>query len=103
MNFAVYFAAMIRDKIIDNKFSSFLIETGELGVIEVEVNSRFNNKVVEDVNIKSEFLIVSVIKPDKTVLIPEPKTLLEEGDRIVAVLRTKNLDSIKKALRLTEE
>jgi len=35
----ILFAAMIRDKIIESRFSSYLIETKELGVIEIEVKA----------------------------------------------------------------
>jgi trk system potassium uptake protein TrkA len=97
----VLFAAMIRDKVIESKFSGYLIESGELGVLEMDVNERFNNKTVEDVNIKGEFLIATIIKNNKEVIIPEPKTILKKGERIMAVVKAKNLNNIKKTLGIT--
>jgi trk system potassium uptake protein TrkA len=98
----VLFAAMIRDKIIESRFSSFLIESGDLGVIELDVNDKFDNKTVEEVNIHGEFIIVTVItKKTKEVLIPQPKTVLQEGDRIIAVVKTSSLNSIRKSLGVT--
>ena len=96
------FAAMIRDKIIESRFSSYLLKTGELGVIEIDVNDKFNNKTVETININGEFLIATVIRSKtKKTIIPEPKATLKKGDRIVAVVRTANLNNIKKTLGLT--
>lgn len=97
----VLFAAMIRDKVIESKFSGYLIESGELGVLEIDVNDRFNNKTVEEVNIKGEFLIATIIKNNKEVIIPQSQTILKKGERIMAVVKTKNLDNIKKTLGIT--
>ncbi|MBM3251561.1 MAG: TrkA family potassium uptake protein, partial [Candidatus Omnitrophica bacterium] len=77
----VLFAAMIRDKVIESKFSGYLIESGELGVLEIDVNDRFNNKTVEEVNIKGEFLIATIIKNNKEVIIPQSQTILKKGER----------------------
>lgn len=96
------FAAMIRDKVVESKFSSYLIETGDLGAIEIDVNDKFDNKTVETMNINNKFLIVTVIREkNKEVLIPEPKTILKKGDRIIAVVKTKDLNNIKKTLGIT--
>jgi len=98
----VLFAAMIRDKIIESKFSSYLIETGDLGTIEIDVNDKFNNKTVEAVNINGELLVVTIIRhKNKEVLIPQAQTVLKKGDKIIAVVRTKNLNNIKKTLGVT--
>lgn len=94
----VLFASMVRDKIIESKFSSYLIESGDLGALELDVNDKFNNKTVESLNINGEFLIVTVIKKNKEVVIPEAKTVLKNGDRVIAIVKTKNLSNIKKAL-----
>jgi trk system potassium uptake protein TrkA len=41
-------AAMIRDKLIENRFTSYLVETGELGVIEIIVNDELKGKKVSE-------------------------------------------------------
>ncbi|MBM3251802.1 MAG: hypothetical protein FJZ11_03370, partial [Candidatus Omnitrophica bacterium] len=66
-----------------------------------DVNDRFNNKTVEEVNIKGEFLIATIIKNNKEVIIPQSQTILKKGERIMAVVKTKNLDNIKKTLGIT--
>jgi len=51
----VLFAAMLRDKIIESRFSSYLIETKDLGVIEIEVKDALVSKAVQEINIPGEF------------------------------------------------
>ncbi len=96
----VLFASMIRDKIIESRFSSYLIETGELGVIEINANGKIKDKRVSELNIADEFLIITVIKKKKGTVIPEPDTLIEEGDTIMAVVRISSLNKIRKQFEL---
>ncbi len=90
----VLVAAMIRDKIIENRFTSYLIETGELGVIEIIVGDELKGKRVEELYIPDEFLVV-VIDRKKKVLIPRQDTRLEPGDKVMGVVRTSSLDKVK--------
>src|SRR3989339_1835864 len=53
----ILFAAMIRDKIIESRFSSYLIETKELGVLEIEVKDGLRGKKIGDVNMPREFIV----------------------------------------------
>ncbi|MCM8771003.1 MAG: TrkA family potassium uptake protein [Candidatus Omnitrophica bacterium] len=96
----VLFASMLRDKIIESRFSSYLIETGELGVIEICINSHLQGKRVSELNIPNEFLVITVIKKKKGVIIPEANTLVEEGDTVMAVVRTSSLAKIRKEFLL---
>ncbi|MCI0480760.1 MAG: TrkA family potassium uptake protein, partial [Candidatus Dadabacteria bacterium] len=80
-------AAMIRDKIIENRFTSYLVETGELGVIEIVVGASLKNKSVKDLNMPDEFL-VTVIERRKRVIIPQPDAKLEMDDKVMGVVRT---------------
>ncbi|MBN2452944.1 MAG: TrkA family potassium uptake protein [Candidatus Omnitrophica bacterium] len=92
-------AAMIRDKIIENRFTSYLVETGELGVIEIVVDESLKDKNVKDLNIPDEFL-VTVIERKKRVIIPQPDTKLEMDDKVMGVVRTSSLKKVKEAFRL---
>src|SRR3989338_11032552 len=73
------FAAMLRDKIIESRFSSYLIETKDLGVIEIEVKAGLVGKTIQDVNIPKEFLVVAIRRMDG-VFIPESSTALKAKD-----------------------
>src|SRR4030042_2811663 len=55
----ILFAAMLRDKIIESRFSSYLIETKDLGVIEIDVKKDLIGKTVEQLNVPGEFLVVA--------------------------------------------
>lgn len=95
----VLVAAMIRDKIIENRFTSYLVETGELGVIEIIVKEELKGKKVEDLNIRDEFLVV-VIERKKKVIIPQPDARLELDDKVMGVVRTSSLKKIKEMFKL---
>ena len=95
----ILFAAMIRDKIIESRFSSYLIETKELGVIEVEVKKELVGKAIKDINVPSEFLVVAIRRLDG-VIIPEPATVLKSKDVLMAVVKVGSLAKIKDRLGL---
>lgn len=95
----VLFAAMLRDKIIESHFTSYLIETGELGVLELPVGKEQEDKKVSDVNVSNQFLIVAIVR-DKKVILPDPDTVLKKDDHLMAVVRTSALSYIRKRFKL---
>ncbi len=95
----VLFAAMIRDKVIESRFSSYLIETGELGVIEIDIDKSLAGKRVQDINIPDEFLVTTVVKK-KSVIIPRPETMVDVGDVLMAVVKTSSLNKIREKFGL---
>ena len=96
----ILFAAMIRDKIIESRFSSYLIETKELGVIEIEVKDNLKGKKIGDVNMPREF-IVAAIRRLNEVIIPEPDTILKEKDVLMGVVKVASLNDIKERFGLS--
>jgi len=93
------FAAMLRDKIIESRFSSYLIETKELGVLEIEAKNSLIGKAVEDINIPGEFLVVA-IRRLQGVIIPEARTTLKAKDTLMAVVKVASLNKIKEKFNL---
>lgn len=93
----ILFAAMLRDKIIESRFSSYLIETKELGIIEIEVKNNLIGKSVLDVNMSGE-LLVAAIRRVKDIIIPDAHTLLKERDILMAVVKVASLEKIKTLL-----
>lgn len=87
------FASMLRDKIIESRFSSYLIETKDLGVIEVEVKDALVGKTINDVNIPQEFLVVAIRRLEGPI-IPEPTTILKKKDILMAVVKVASLKKI---------
>lgn len=95
----VLFAAMLRDKIVDPRFTGFLIETGELGVLEIPPSSSRTGRKVGEFGVPGEILVATVIRRGAAV-VPGPETVLEEGDKLMAVVKTAALSSVKKRFGL---
>jgi len=95
----ILFAAMFRDKIIESRFSSYLIETKELGVIEIEVKNSLAGKTIQDINIPGEFLVVA-IRRLQDVIIPEPNTTVKEKDVLMAAVKVASLKKIREKFNL---
>jgi trk system potassium uptake protein TrkA len=90
----ILFAAMLRDKIIESRFSTYLVETKELGVIEIDVKSDLVGKTVQEINIPGEFL-VTAIRRLEGVFIPDSETVLKSKDTLMAVVKVASLKKIK--------
>ncbi|MFC1657791.1 potassium channel family protein [Candidatus Omnitrophota bacterium] len=95
----ILFAAMLRDKIIESRFSGYLIETKDVGVIQLEVKDSLLNKAVKDVNLAGEFQVVAIKQMEGTI-IPTPETALKKNDVIMAIVKTASLDKVKKKYKL---
>lgn len=95
----ILFASMLRDKIIESRFSSYLIENKDLGILEIEVKDRLNNRSVQEVNIPGEFLIAAIRRVEE-VVIPGPQTVLRLKDVVMAVVKVANLEKIKAKFEL---
>jgi len=95
----VLFASMLRDKIIETRFSSYLIEARDLGVLEIEVKNSLINKTIQDINVAQELLVVAIRRLDKTI-IPEPETVLKPQDVLMAVVKVDSLKKIKERFNL---
>jgi trk system potassium uptake protein TrkA len=95
----ILFAAMLRDKIIESRFSSYLIETKDLGVIEIEVKNNLVGKTIQDINVPGDFLVVAIRRLDG-VVIPEDKTVLKAKDILMGVVKVASLEKIRKKFQL---
>ena len=91
----ILFASMLRDKIIESRFSSYLIESKDVGVLEIEVDQAIAGKTVEEISLPGELMVV-MIKGIKGVVMPEPKTKLRKNDVLMAVVKTESLDKVRK-------
>lgn len=95
----ILFAAMLRDKIIESSFSSYLIETKDLGVIEIDPKKDLIGKPVQNLNIPGEFIVVAIRRLDG-VIIPELQTVIKEEDVLMGVVKVKSLGKIKEQFSL---
>lgn len=94
-------ASMIRDKLIESRFSGFFIETRGMGIIEINVTEDFVGKTVSDLNRPDEFLIATIIKKNNPV-IPSPMTRLELGDVLIGIVRTESVKKIKSMFKMED-
>ena len=95
----ILFAAMLRDKIIESRFSSYLIETKELGVIEIEAKNDLVGKTIQDINMPGEFLVVA-IRRLQDVIIPQPQTTLKAKDVLMAAVKVASLAKVREKFNL---
>ena len=93
------FAAMLRDKIIESRFSSYLIESKEIGVIEIEVKNSLAGKAIQEINLPGEFLVVAIRRLEG-IIIPEPNTALKNKDVLMGVVKVASLKKIKERFSL---
>jgi len=98
----VLFASMLRDKIIESRFSSYLIEAKDLGVIEIEVKNGLAGNTIQDVNMPGEFLVVA-IRTMHGVVIPQPDTVIKEKDILMAVVQVTSLKKVRERFGLGEK
>ncbi len=96
------FSAMLRDKIIESRFSSYLIESKDLGVIEIEVKNDLVGKTIQDINIPGDF-IVAALRRMQGVVIPEPKTVLKNKDILMGVVKVSSLQGVREKFHLGEK
>jgi len=93
------FSAMLRDKIIESRFSSYLIESKDLGVIEIEVKDSLVGKTIQDINIPGDFIVVA-LRRMQGVIIPEPKTALKDKDILMGVVKVSSLKEVREKFNL---
>jgi trk system potassium uptake protein TrkA len=98
----VLFASMLRDKIIESRFSSYLIEAKDLGVIEIEVKNGLAGNTIQDINMPGEFLVVA-IRTMRGVVIPQPDTVIKEKDVLMAVVQVTSLEKVREKFGLGEK
>ena len=95
------FSAMLRDKIIESRFSSYLIESKDLGVIEIEVKDTLVGKTIQDINIPGDFL-VAALRRMQGVIIPAPNTVLKNKDILMGVVKVSSLKEVREKFHLKE-
>jgi len=93
------FASMLRDKIIESRFSSYLIETKELGVIEIDVEAGLAGKKIAELNIPGEFLVVALRRLEG-VTIPDAGITLKPKDTLMAVVKVAFLEKIRQKFNI---
>jgi len=91
-------ARMSRAKIIDRQLTSFLVEgSGELGVLEVEINEKLTGKKIKEINLNEDF-VVSGLRKNRKLTIAALDTVVKKGDTVFGVVKIASLEKVKSKL-----
>lgn len=91
----ILFASTLRDKLMDENFSNYLVESAQLGVFKMKVTENLIGKTVADVNMPGELLVTAIVRQGRDI-IPDLDSLLQKDDTIISVIRMENVKKIKK-------
>lgn len=95
----VLFASMLRDKIVESRFSSYLIENKDLSVMEIDVTPGLAGKSIQEINIPGEFMAVAIRRMAE-VIMPQPSAILKIKDVLIGVLKVASLAKVKEKFKL---
>jgi len=93
------FASLIRDKIIEEKFSAYILESSKLTTIEIPTNDKYEGKKVKEINIPGEFHIITIVRGQEPI-IPDDDTEIQKEDIIVGLVKISSLKKVKRILDL---
>ncbi|HOV21778.1 MAG TPA: TrkA family potassium uptake protein [Candidatus Ratteibacteria bacterium] len=99
VNSTAIFASLIRDKIIEEKFSAYILESSKLTTIEILTNSKLAGKKVNEINIPGEFRIITIVREQEPI-IPDDDTEIQKNDTIVGLIKISSLKKLKRELDL---
>lgn len=105
-------ASMIRNKIIESRSSSLLLQDNRVDVLEIAVGPKISGKRVEELNLPAELVIVAkaakvASSPGKkqvhqnNLAIVRLKDRVAQGEVLIGVVKTDSLAKVKKLLGLT--
>ena len=95
----ILFAALIRDKIVERHFSSYLTQSKEVAVMEFALGEEWVGKKVSEANIAGKFL-VTTINRRKEVLIPGLDSTFPKGDIVLGIAKTESVAAIRSKFAL---
>ena len=99
VNSTAIFATFLREKILGKNFTSYLFESEKFNIMEFKNTGRYTGKEVDMINIPGDFKVIAIIRGEEPV-IPDEKTIIEDGDFILGVVRLSALKRIRRTLKL---
>lgn len=91
-------ANKIYEKLTESPYFILHSIEGKIDIIEFLLGSSYNDKPVIDLEKKFKIRMISVTRADVT-LIPETKSILRSGDRIVAAIDRSSMDVIERLIK----
>ncbi len=99
VNSTSIFATFLREKIIERNFSTYVFESNKVSIIEIKDSSPHKGRAVKELNVPGEFQVITIVRGENPV-IPDERTVFQEGDIILGVVRLSGLKKVKKFLKL---
>ncbi len=99
VNSTAIFSTLLREKIFDRNFTTYIFENNRVSILEIKDTSSYTGKTVKDLKVPGEFQVVTIIRDDNPI-IPDEKTVFEEGDVILGIVRLEGLKKVKKLLKM---
>ena len=96
VNSTTLLASMIRNKIVESRFSSFFMEDPRLNVMEIEIGPKSAGKTTAELNLPGELVIAAIRKKNNNLIVAPAKEVVREGDLVFAVVKTESLAKIKR-------
>lgn len=75
-----------------------LLGLGALSIIEVEVDASAPPRIVRELGMPPDSLVVTVVGPDGTAMVPNGSSTIRAGDRVVAVTSIDREPAVRDAL-----
>lgn len=97
VNSTAIFATLIREKIIESNFTTYVFESDRVTIIEIKNNGDFVGKKVKDLNIPGDFHVVTLVR-NNDAIIPDENADIYGDDLIVGIVRLASLRNVKKIL-----
>ncbi len=97
VNSTAIFATLIREKIIESNFTTYVFESDRVTIIEIKNNGDFVGKKVKDLNIPGDFHVVTLVR-NNDAIIPDENADICADDLIVGIVRLASLRNVKKIL-----
>ncbi|HOJ40152.1 MAG TPA: TrkA family potassium uptake protein [bacterium] len=93
-------AEVIRDKLIEGHFSTYILESSQVSMLEVIVSKEKAGRPVSTFNLPDQFYVALVVRHGEP-LLPEANLVVHDGDRLIGVVKIAQLKHVRKILGIT--
>ena len=100
VNGTTLLVSLIRNKILESRFGSLLLEDKNVDTLEVEVSDKIAGRQIAEFNLPGECLIVAIVREKKDTVIARAQDRAERGDLLIAAVKIESLARVKKIFGL---
>lgn len=90
-------AEVIRDKLIEGHFSTYVLESSEVSMLEVSITDQQAGRLVSTFNIPDKFHTCLIVRNGQPIL-PENNLAVHAGDHLIGIVRIAHLKQVRKIL-----